>query len=65
MLQVCYMDLNNVCSHCSVCVCVVQHIVLVSDILLDVVSELRFELLALGGALVTTDWRREERNNLN
>lgn len=53
------------CSHCSVCVCVLFNTLLVSDILLDVVFELRSELLALGGTLATTAWRREEGNKLN
>lgn len=63
------MVLNRLCLHSSgqipLCVvtvglahvCVVQPRVLVSDILLDVASRLRFELLAVGGTLERTEGR--------
>lgn len=65
------MGLNRLCLHSSgqipLCVVtvglahvyVVQPRVLVSDILLDVASRLRFELLAVGGTLERTEGRGE------
>lgn len=55
-----------VCSYCRsglcvcLCVCVVQPTVLVSNILLEVASRLRFELLAVGGTLERTEGRGAE-----